>query len=85
MEVLLLDTVIYMLTLLLEIYSFILNIFMALIDKVLSKQVDPNQLTKDEIHFLLELIKRSSFQGESLEGLYNLVLKLQNQFVSLDK
>jgi hypothetical protein len=85
MEVLLLDTVIYMLTLLLEIYSFILNIFMALIDKVLSKQVDPNQLTKDELHFLLELIKRSSFQGESLEGLYNLVLKLQNQFVSLDK
>jgi hypothetical protein len=85
MEVLLLDTVIYMLTLLLEIYSFILNIFMALIDKVLSKQVDPNQLTKDEIHFLLELIKRSSFQGESLEGLYNLVLKLQNQFISLDK
>ena len=58
---------------------------MALIDKVLSKQVDPNQLTKEEIQFLLELIKRSSFQGESLEGLYNLVLKLQNQFVSLDK
>jgi hypothetical protein len=58
---------------------------MALIDKVLSKQVDPNQLTKDELHFLLELIKRSSFQGESLEGLYNLVLKLQNQFISLDK
>ena len=58
---------------------------MALIDKVFNKQVDLNQLTKEEIQFLLELIKRSSFQGESLEGLYNLVLKLQNQFVSLDK
>lgn len=56
---------------------------MALIDKVLSKKVDPNQLTKEEIQFLMELIKRSSFQGESLEGLYNLVLKLQNQYVSL--
>lgn len=57
---------------------------MALIDKVLNKKVDPTQLTKEEIQFILELIKRSSFQGESLEGLYNLVLKLQNQFVSLN-
>jgi len=56
---------------------------MALIDKVLNKKIDPNQLSKEEIQFLLELIKRSSFQGESLEGLYNLVLKLQNQFVHL--
>jgi len=46
---------------------------------------DPNQLTKEEIQFLVELIKRSSFQGDSLESLYNLVLKLQNQYLSLDK
>jgi hypothetical protein len=58
---------------------------MSLIEKVLNKKVDLNQLSKEEIQFLIELIKRSSFQGESLEGLYNLVLKLQNQFVSLDK
>jgi hypothetical protein len=58
---------------------------MSLIEKVLNKKIDHNQLSKEEIQFLLELIKRSSFQGESLEGLYNLVLKLQNQFVSLDK
>ena len=58
---------------------------MALIDKVLNKKTDPNQLSKEEIQFLLELIKRSSFQGESLEGLYNLVLKLQNQFVHLSE
>jgi hypothetical protein len=58
---------------------------MALIDKVLNKKIDPNQLSKEEIQFLLELIKRSSFQGESLEGLYNLVLKLQNQFVYLSE
>ena len=45
---------------------------------------DPNQLTKEEIQFLVELIKRSSFQGETLESLYNLVLKLQNQYLSLD-
>jgi hypothetical protein len=58
---------------------------MALIDKVFNKQVDLNQLTKEEIQFLMDLIRKSSFQGESLEGLYNLVLKLQNQFISLDK
>jgi len=58
---------------------------MSLIDKVFNKQVDLNQLTKEEIQFLMDLIRRSSFQGESLEGLYNLVLKLQNQYISLDK
>jgi len=56
---------------------------MSLIEKVLNKKVDYNQLSKEEIQFLIELIKRSSFQGESLEGLYTLVLKLQSQFVHL--
>lgn len=58
---------------------------MALINKVLKKEVDPTQLTKEEIQFLLDLIRKSTFQGESLEGLYNLALKLQNQYLSLDK
>ena len=58
---------------------------MSLIEKVLNKKIDHNQLSKEEIQFLLELIKRSSFQGESLEGLYNLVLKLQNHFVYLSE
>jgi len=57
---------------------------MALIDKVLNKKDDPHQLSKEEIQFLIELIKRSSFQGESLESLYNLVLKLQNQYIVLE-
>jgi len=57
---------------------------MALIDKVLNKKDDPYQLSKEEIQFLIELIKRSSFQGESLESLYNLVLKLQNQYIVLE-
>lgn len=57
---------------------------MSLLNKVLPQKSNFDQLTKEEIQFLIELIKRSSFQGESLEGLYNLVLKLQNQYVSLD-
>jgi hypothetical protein len=59
---------------------------MSLLTKITGKvQEDPNALTKQEIEFLLLLIKQSSFQGESLESLYNLVLKLQQQYVSLDK
>jgi hypothetical protein len=61
---------------------------MSLINKMIgpkSPQLDPNVLTKQDIEILLMLIKQSSFQGESLELLYNLVLKLQNQYVSLDK
>ena len=46
---------------------------------------DPNVLNKQEIELLLALVKQSHFQGESLENLYNLVLKLQQQYLSLDK
>jgi hypothetical protein len=59
---------------------------MSLLNKITGKsQEDLNALTKQEIEFLLLLIKQSSFQGESLESLYNLVLKLQQQYLSLDK
>jgi hypothetical protein len=47
--------------------------------------MNPNQLTKEEIALLLNLVKQSTFQGENIEPLYNLVLKLQNQYLSLDK
>lgn len=62
---------------------------MSLITKIVGNQsqpvVDPNALNKQEIELLLSLIKQSHFQGESLENLYNLVLKLQQQYLSLDK
>jgi hypothetical protein len=63
---------------------------MSLINKITGSktpqpQYEPDALTKQDIEVLLTLIKQSSFQGESLELLYNLVLKLQNQYVSLDK
>lgn len=62
---------------------------MSLITKLIGQQnqtpTDLNALNKQEIEFLLGLIKQSSFQGESLESLYNLVLKLQHHYLSLDK
>jgi len=44
-----------------------------------------NQLTASEIEFLLVLIKNSNFKGEQLEAIYNIVLKLQEQYISLNK
>ena len=62
---------------------------MSLINKITGPKAPQPQyedaLTKQDIEVLLTLIRQSSFQGESLELLYNLVLKLQNQYVSLDK
>jgi hypothetical protein len=44
-----------------------------------------NQLTTQEIEVLLSLIKRTTFLGEDIEPLYNLVLKLQNQHTEQNK
>jgi hypothetical protein len=41
-----------------------------------------NQLSKEEIELLLSLIKQTTFKGEHIEILYNLILKLQNQYLS---
>lgn len=66
---------------------------MALIDK-LRKQAEvkkesnikhftQNNLDKKEITIILNLIKGTTFKGDNLETMYNLVLKLQNQFANL--
>lgn len=41
-----------------------------------------NVLNKNEIEFLLLIIKNSNFKGESLEILYNIVYKLQQQYIN---
>ena len=42
-------------------------------------------LNREELKYLLTLIKNSSFQGKDIEILYNLSWKLQKAFLSLDK
>lgn len=77
------------------IYTFIHKIkqVMGLIDKIKEQKSIPagggdvfnediNQLAKHEIEFLLHLIKQSNFRGDQLEILYNIVLKLQNQYIA---
>ncbi len=45
------------------------------------QQPDPNKLTQQEIQMALLLLKQSTIKGEQVEVFYNLVLKLQNQFI----
>ena len=44
-----------------------------------------NQLTAKEIEVLLSMVKRTTFLGEDIEPLYNLVVKLQNQYIEQSK
>jgi len=46
---------------------------------------DAEQLSSHEIEVLLSLIKRSSFLGEDIENLYNLIIKLQQQYINQTK
>ncbi len=68
---------------------------MNLIDKLkqskpISKVNNPslsfqNSLDLKEITIILNMIKESKFQGKDLETIYNLVVKLQSQYTTLDK
>ena len=62
---------------------------MGIIDKIRTNtppQEQPtNQLTTQEIEVLLSMIKRTTFLGEDIEPLYNLVIKLQNQYTEQTK
>jgi hypothetical protein len=49
-----------------------------------NKQADSN-LTQKELEFLLVLIKEVTFKGEHVELLYNIVTKVQQQWLDLDK
>ena len=70
---------------------------MALIDKLKSSQKkqkpiqvnNPILSSKDnldieEITLILGLIKNTTFKGENIETLYNLIVKLQNQYIKLE-
>ena len=44
-----------------------------------------HDLTKEEIEFILVLIKNSNFKGDMIEVVYNLVIKLQTRYKQLNK
>jgi hypothetical protein len=44
-----------------------------------------NQLSSQELIFLLDVLKRATFTGEQVEIMYNTTLKLQNQYLEQNK
>ena len=64
---------------------------MSIVSKLVNKnpisttKFDANQLSKDEIEFLLTTLKSSTIVGEQVEMFYNLVVKLQNQYIEQTK
>ena len=42
-------------------------------------------LSMEELLFLLNIIREAKFEGKDIENLYNLILKLQNMYIALDK
>jgi hypothetical protein len=51
----------------------------------LTALANKHDLTKEEIEFILVLIKNSNFKGDMIEVVYNLVIKLQNRYKQLNK
>jgi hypothetical protein len=50
-----------------------------------TQPLSSNQLTIQEIEILLSMIKKTTFLGEDIEPLYNLIIKLQNQYIEQTK
>ena len=46
---------------------------------------DKSQLTREEINYVLGIIKDTTFQGSEIERLYNIVFKLQTQYLKQGK
>jgi len=56
---------------------------MSLLDKISRQKSTPDNLEKQEIEFILNTIKESTFKGKDLDMLYKVVVKLQNQYVNI--
>jgi hypothetical protein len=56
---------------------------MSIIDKLKTpvNNTISDQLTKQEIEFLLLLLKDVSVRGDQVETFYNIILKLQEQYL----
>ncbi len=53
---------------------------MGLISKGKRKTTEDLDLTAAELNILLQLIKNSTFSGDTIEVLYNLIIKLQKKY-----
>jgi hypothetical protein len=44
-----------------------------------------DNLKSEELVYLLHLLKETTFKGQDVEKVYNLILKLQNQYLKQNK
>ena len=51
----------------------------------ITNNINYTRLSPQEIELLLLLIKRSTFVGDQLENVYNIVIKLQNDYIDQTK
>jgi hypothetical protein len=59
---------------------------MSIISKITPKStVDPNILDLHELEFILTSLKSVTITGDQVEMFYNLVVKLQNQYIDKQK
>ena len=62
---------------------------MSIISKIVgqptSPSIDVNHLSKEELEFVLTALKDVTITGVQVEMFYNLILKLQNQYVDQTK
>jgi len=47
-----------------------------------SIDIDKNQLTKEELSYILTILKNVDLKGYQVEMFYSLVMKVQNQFLA---
>lgn len=47
-----------------------------------STESDKNQLTKEELSYILTVLKNVDLKGYQVEMFYSLVMKVQNQFLA---
>jgi len=51
------------------------------VDSTIPTPATDNQLGVQELAFLLNVLKQATITGEQVEFMYNLIMKLQNQYV----
>ena len=62
-----------------------MSIISKITGQITSTTTDVNQLSTEELEFILTALKDVTITGSQVEMFYNLVVKLQNQYVDQTK
>jgi hypothetical protein len=49
------------------------------------KTIKSNDLSKHELEYLLTFLKNADLKGHQIEMFYSMIVKLQNQYISVNK